>query len=99
MGAAAEWLIREDPEAILAVFPADHRIPDAGALAGAISRAADAAAGEGVLVTLGVKPTRPDTGYGYIRAGNLADTAYPGLRRVSRFVEKPNDTRRHGRQD
>ena len=93
VGAAAEWLIREDPEAILAVFPADHRIPDAGALASAISRAADAAAGEGVLVTLGVKPTRPETGYGYIRAGNLADTAYPGLRRVSRFVEKPDRAR------
>ncbi len=44
-------------------------------------------------MTLGVKPTRPETGYGYIRAGDLADTAYPGLRRVSRFVEKPDRAR------
>jgi mannose-1-phosphate guanylyltransferase len=93
VGAAAEWLIREDPEAILAVLPADHRIPDSGALASAISRAADAAAGEGVLVTLGVKPTRPDTGYGYIRTGAPADAAYSGLRRVDRFVEKPDRAR------
>jgi mannose-1-phosphate guanylyltransferase len=90
---AAQRLSREDPEAILAVLPADHKIPDARALAGAIRRAADAAARESVLVTLGVKPTRPETGYGYIRMGGVAGAAYPGLRRVARFVEKPDRTR------
>ena len=93
VGAAAQWLVRDDPEATLAVLPADHRIPDARAFASAIRRAADAAAGEGVLVTLGVKPTRPETGYGYIRVGGLAGAAYPGLRRVARFVEKPDRAR------
>ena len=43
-----------------------------------------------MLVTLGVKPTRPDTGYGYIEAGLRAGRAFPGLRRVKRFVEKPD---------
>jgi mannose-1-phosphate guanylyltransferase len=58
-----------------------------------LSRAAAAAASEGVLVTLGVKPTRPETGYGYIRVGAPAGAAYPGLRRVARFVEKPDRAR------
>ena len=44
----------------------------------------------GCLVTLGVEPTRPDTGYGYIQAGAPLGRAYPGLRRVRRFVEKPD---------
>jgi mannose-1-phosphate guanylyltransferase len=93
VGSAAQWLAREDPEAILAVLPADHRIPDARAFASAIRRASEAAAGEGVLVTLGVKPTRPETGYGYIRVEGPAGAAYPGLRRVGRFVEKPDGAR------
>jgi mannose-1-phosphate guanylyltransferase len=93
VGVAAQWLSRDDPEAILAVLPTDHKIPDARAFAGAIRRAAAAAASEGVLVTLGVKPTRPETGYGYIRVGAPAGAAYPGLRRVARFVEKPDRAR------
>jgi mannose-1-phosphate guanylyltransferase len=93
VGAAAQWIARDDPEATLALLPADHKIPDARAFASAIRRAADAAAGEGVLVTLGVKPTRPETGYGYIRVAGPASPAYPGLRRVARFVEKPDRAR------
>jgi mannose-1-phosphate guanylyltransferase len=86
---AAACVAREDPDAVLAVLPADHRIPDERAFAAAIRRAAAAAAGAGALVTLGVRPTRPDTGYGYLRVGAPAGRAHPGLRRVRRFVEKP----------
>jgi mannose-1-phosphate guanylyltransferase len=93
VGVAAQRIALEDPEAILVVLPADHKIPDARAFAGAIRRAAAAADDEGVLVTLGVKPTRPETGYGYIRVGASAGAAHPGLRRVARFVEKPDRTR------
>jgi len=93
VGTMAQRLAREDPDAILAVLPADHKIPDAGAFASAIRRAADAAAGEGVLVTLGIRPTRPETGYGYIRVGRPAGSGYPGLLRVARFVEKPDRAR------
>jgi mannose-1-phosphate guanylyltransferase len=46
-----------------------------------------------VLVTLGVRPTRPDTGYGYIQTGALVGRAYPGLRHVKSFVEKPDAAR------
>jgi mannose-1-phosphate guanylyltransferase/mannose-6-phosphate isomerase len=85
---AALRIAAEDPEAILAVLPADHVIPDARAFAAAMGRAVRAAAEADVLVTLGVRPTRPETGYGYIRVGAPAP-GHPGLHRVSRFVEKP----------
>jgi mannose-1-phosphate guanylyltransferase len=85
---AAHRIAAEDPEAVLAVQSADHRIPDAAAHAAAIRSAARAAHEAGALVTLGVRPTRVETGYGYIRVG--PETAsHPGLHRVSRFVEKP----------
>jgi len=78
---------------VLAVLPADHRIDDARAFGAALRRAARVAAGEGVLVTLGVRPTRPDTGYGYIRLGEPLGPRHPGLHRVRRFVEKPDAAR------
>jgi mannose-1-phosphate guanylyltransferase len=90
---AAAWIARTEPDAVLAILPADHRIPDEAAFAAAIRRAARAAAGAGALVTLGVRPTRPETGYGYIRVGAPAGPAWPGLHRVRRFVEKPDAAR------
>lgn len=90
---AAERIAADDPDAVLAVLPADHYIPDAGAFARGIRRAAKAASAADVLVTLGVSPTRPDTGYGYIQVGPPAGERFKGLHRVSRFVEKPNAAR------
>lgn len=83
----------EDADAVVAVLSADHHVPDDRAFARAIRRAARAAADAGVLVTLGVVPTRPDTGYGYIQEGEAVGRAHPGLRRVRRFVEKPDAAR------
>jgi mannose-1-phosphate guanylyltransferase len=93
VGLAATRIAAEDPAAVLAVLPADHHIPDARAFAADIRRAARAARDAEVLVTLGVRPTRPDTGYGYIQRGVPAGRAHPRLRRVRRFVEKPDATR------
>ena len=87
---SAERVALEDPEAVLVVLPADHHVPDKRAFAQAIRRAADAASQEHVLVTLGVRPTRPDTGYGYIEVGARAGKEHPELHRVSKFVEKPS---------
>jgi mannose-1-phosphate guanylyltransferase/mannose-6-phosphate isomerase len=87
---AATRIAAEDPDAVLVVLPADHHIPDRRAFAADVRRATRAARDAGVLVTLGVRPTRPDTGYGYIQAGKQAGRAHPGLRRVRRFVEKPD---------
>jgi mannose-1-phosphate guanylyltransferase/mannose-6-phosphate isomerase len=91
---AAAWISQriaaEDSDAVMAVLPADHHIPDSRSFARDIGRAARAAHGAGVLVTLGVTPTRPDTGYGYIELGSPAEAKFRGLHEVRRFVEKPD---------
>ena len=91
-GVAATRIVAEDPNAVLAILPADHVIPDARAFAAAIRKAARAAAAADVLVTLGVRPTRAETGYGYVRVGPPAP-GHAGLHRVGRFVEKPDAAR------
>jgi mannose-1-phosphate guanylyltransferase/mannose-6-phosphate isomerase len=93
VGVAAVRIAAQDPDAVLAVLPADHRIPDAAAFARAIRRAARAAAETEGLVTLGVAPTRPEPGYGYIALGAAAPKPHRGLHRVRRFVEKPSEAR------
>lgn len=77
-----------DPDAIILVLPSDHVIADVTGLHAAIA-AGRAAVAAGRLVTFGVKPTKPETGYGYIeRAEALA--AAPGAFAIKRFVEKPD---------
>jgi len=93
VGLAATRIAAEDPDAVLAVLPADHHIPDVRAFAADILRAARAARDAEVLVTLGIRPTRPDTGYGYIQVGAPAGREHPKLCRVRRFVEKPDAAR------
>jgi mannose-1-phosphate guanylyltransferase len=93
VGFVAERIRAEDPDGVLAILPADHHIPDAAAFARAMRRAAGAAREAGVLVTLAVKPTRPDTGYGYIQPGAPIGKSFAGLRVVKRFVEKPDAAR------
>lgn len=94
---AAAWIsqriVAEDPDAVMAVLPADHHIPDARAFARDIRKAARAAHRARVLVTLGVTPTRADTGYGYIEVGKRAGANFAGLHEVKRFVEKPDTAR------
>ena len=90
---AALRLRSRDPKAVMAVLPADHMIGDRKAFAGDLALALDVAEQTGALVTLGIRPTYPETGYGYVRAG----APVPGLRgRVSwveAFIEKPNRAR------
>lgn len=93
VGLAATRIAAEDPDAVLGVLPADHRVPDAAAFARAMRRAAAAADRAGALVALGVRPTRPETGYGYLQQGPPAGRGFPGLHRVRRFVEKPDASR------
>lgn len=73
---------------MLLVLPSDHVILDRPAFAAAVGRAA-VAAGLGRLVTFGIQPTSPETGYGYIREG-AALAGAPGAHDVARFVEKPD---------
>ena len=84
---AALTLAESDPEALMLLLPSDHMIADEAAFAAAIDCAAAAAAG-GALVTFGITPERPETGYGYIRRGAPID-GIEGAFEVVTFVEKP----------
>jgi mannose-1-phosphate guanylyltransferase/mannose-6-phosphate isomerase len=84
---AALAVVSDDPEALLLVLPSDHVIRDVEGFAKAVKIAADAAA-TGALVTFGIKPTRAETGYGYIRRGRAMSDS--GCYEVGSFVEKPN---------
>jgi mannose-1-phosphate guanylyltransferase/mannose-6-phosphate isomerase len=75
------------PDAVLWVCPSDHLVTDPAALLRA-AEAASPVAQAGDLVTFGITPTRPETGYGYIHAGPPLERT-PVVRRVARFVEKP----------
>jgi len=94
---AALWaslrVAAEDREAVVVLLPADHHVPDARLFAADVRRAVHAADRARVLVTLGIPPTRPETGYGYIQEGPEVGPEHPGLRRVRRFVEKPDAAR------
>lgn len=86
IGWAAATIAREEPDAVVVVLPADHFIADEPAFRGVLARAVEAAEA-GWLTTIGITPTRPETGYGYIELGApLRD----GVHEVARFVEKPD---------
>jgi mannose-1-phosphate guanylyltransferase/mannose-6-phosphate isomerase len=78
--------LESDPDALLLVLPADHLIGDAESFGKAVQQALPAAR-EGWLLTFGIHPDRPETGFGYIRrAESIGENAY----RVGKFVEKPD---------
>ena len=84
--AAALHLHKQDPDGLMLVSPSDHVIPDAEAYRAAVELAVPAAA-DGQLVTFGVAPTRPETGYGYLE---LDRSGSGDVIPLKRFVEKPD---------
>jgi mannose-1-phosphate guanylyltransferase / mannose-6-phosphate isomerase len=88
IAAAALLLQAESPDAVLWLMAADAAIADLPALYAALD-AAVVAARAGRIVTFGMKPTAPETGYGYIEAGAPLPDA-PGVQAIARFVEKPD---------
>ena len=94
IGLAAVHVLAEDPQSVLAVFPADHHIRDEKRF-GDLIRKAEEVASQGGLVTLGIEPTRPETGYGYIQRGaplegGPSEGSQADAFQVVRFAEKPN---------
>jgi mannose-1-phosphate guanylyltransferase/mannose-6-phosphate isomerase len=88
---AALQALKDDPDALLLVLPADHVIQDPAAFVAAVSRAVPLAQ-QGRLTTFGVVPTGPETGYGYIKCGAaLGDDLFD----LERFVEKPDPDTAH----
>jgi mannose-1-phosphate guanylyltransferase/mannose-6-phosphate isomerase len=96
IGLAAVRVLEADPQAILAVFPADHHIHDPKRFVDLI-RQAKKVASQGWLVTLGIRPTRPETGYGYIQRGARLEAGQSRTGEtpfcVLRFTEKPDRQR------
>ncbi len=90
IGLAAFLLLRTDPAAVLGMFPSDQVAADAARFRKVVQQAAIiAGAGENVVV-LGIRPTRPETGYGSIETG---EQMAPGVLRVRSFTEKPDAVR------
>ncbi|MBN1397324.1 MAG: mannose-1-phosphate guanylyltransferase, partial [Bacteroidetes bacterium] len=93
IGLAAKWIQRTDPEAIMVVLPADHIIGNNEEFLRVVQRAAQVATDNDALVTIGIQPTHPETGYGYIQFEDapehnpyLSENIYC----VKTFAEKPN---------
>ena len=86
IGWAALHVKKRDPEAVLAVMPSDHLVANVDAFKKSAQLAIDAAK-KGSLVTFGIVPSGPETGFGYIETG---DKEIDGVKAVLRFVEKPD---------
>ena len=88
IAAAARLALARDPGSLVLVLAADHAMPDVAGFLDHVRRGA-AAAAAGRIVTFGIRPSRPATGYGYIRPG--AALEQPGVNAIAAFVEKPDE--------
>ncbi|MBU2994091.1 mannose-1-phosphate guanylyltransferase/mannose-6-phosphate isomerase [Octadecabacter sp. B2R22] len=87
--AAALQVAKTDPNAMLLLVPSDHAVADPQAFRTAVEKGSVAAA-EGQIVTFGIAPTRAETGYGWLEAG---DETHPKVHQLTRFIEKPDEER------
>jgi len=88
VAAAALWIQARSPDAVMIVLPSDHHVAPVGAFLSTMRLAIRTAARTGDLVTLGVRPRSPETGFGYIRPADGSTGV--NVSRVSVFVEKPD---------
>lgn len=89
--AYANHVIRKrDPEACIIVAPSDHLVVDEANFRERMGLALQQAASSDCLVTLGIRPDRPDTGYGYIQFTEEGPAGQPQMKRVKTFTEKPD---------
>ncbi len=88
VGLSAAVINKTDPDSVIVTLPADHLILDEEKFRETLANAARFAYGNDALVTIGIVPTRPETGYGYIQIGE--EEVAPGIFKVQTFAEKPN---------
>lgn len=88
IGLMAQLLIKKDPDAIMGIFPADHVVADSDAFIKTLQKA-EILAQKDFLVTLGIPPNRPETGFGYLQKGTEVE-GFEGAYQVESFIEKPN---------
>jgi len=88
IGLAAFLLLETDPDGVIGMFPSDHVIADEKRYRDTLQRGIEIASTGENIVVLGIRPTRPETGYGYIEAGAACDADVWSVRR---FTEKPDD--------
>jgi len=95
IGLAAKFIHRNDPDAVMVALPADHIIGDIDEFHRVLRLAIWVAYESGKLITVGIHPTRPETGYGYIQYKDVDDGKNPyfsrGIYTVKTFAEKPNE--------
>jgi mannose-1-phosphate guanylyltransferase len=90
IGLAAHEILRRDPEGLMVVLPSDHVITKPAEFRRVLWAACRWGSVEGRSLTIGLEPTRPDTGYGYVRKGpRVARLAGQGIFQVEKFTEKP----------
>src|SRR3972149_10406216 len=89
IGLAAIYLNHLSPQSVMIVMPSDHAIPDGEKFLSDMELAIQGAR-EDHLITFGIKPSRPETGYGYIKVENTSNIGRKGLCKVECFVEKPD---------
>ncbi|MCC5907435.1 MAG: mannose-1-phosphate guanylyltransferase [Balneolaceae bacterium] len=92
IASAASLLYKENPQAVMVVLPADHRIGNPEAFKKVLASAVETARSEETLVTIGIEPNRPETGYGYIRREVKPDAkrGENSVYKVKNFTEKPD---------
>jgi mannose-1-phosphate guanylyltransferase len=90
-GLAAFLIERENPDAVLGIFPSDHVIGDEPRFLKSLQKACAVALAGDNIVVLGIEPSRPETGYGYIETGDSMQSG--SALYVRRFTEKPNQSR------
>ncbi len=88
---AAYKIFKQDPEGVMVILPADHLIANEQAFLQALRTAHQVASDKDYLITFGIVPTYPETGYGYIEMGQeISEIGSDGLFQVKSFVEKPD---------
>ncbi|MCX7834825.1 MAG: mannose-1-phosphate guanylyltransferase [bacterium] len=90
IGLAAAKIFREDPKGILVILPSDHRIENEETFRDVLSLAMNYAEQGQFIVTIGIQPTRPETGYGYIQYKRSSNKAPSHAYEVKTFAEKPD---------